>query len=207
MTASQHGAPFGGHDVVLAGARVTLRPHGPETLPALRRWYGDPEVARLSRHRNQPLGADDVDRLVVARMHAAETLAFAIYARVPPPPDDGERDRPTEVLVGSCSLANLDTANAAATFHLLIGEPDWRGRGLGREATALVAAFAFEQLGLERLALTVFSFNEAAIRCYRAVGYREEGRAREAIARDGRRWDEIHMGLLAREWRAAHAGD
>ena len=32
-------------------------------------------------------------------------------------------------------------------------------------------------------------------------------RTDELIARDGRRWDEIHMGLLAREWRTARAGD
>jgi len=28
----------------------------------------------------------------------------------------------------------------------------------------------------------------------------EEGRAREALLRDGRRWDEIFMGILRPEW-------
>ena len=30
-----------------------------------------------------------------------------------------------------------------------------------------------------------------------------EGRAREAIWRDGRWWDEIHMSVLEPDWRAA----
>jgi RimJ/RimL family protein N-acetyltransferase len=37
-----------------------------------------------------------------------------------------------------------------------------------------------------------------------------EGRLREAIARDGRYWDELQMGILRDEWlarRATAAGD
>jgi RimJ/RimL family protein N-acetyltransferase len=79
----------------------------------------------------------------------------------------------------------------------MIGEPAARGRGLGSEATRLVTQFAFEALGLHRISLTLFAFNEAALRCYTKAGFTEEGRMRDAITRDGRRWDEIQMGLLA----------
>jgi RimJ/RimL family protein N-acetyltransferase len=61
---------------------------------------------------------------------------------------------------------------------------------------------AFVRLGLHRVGLSVFAFNERAIRAYRKVGFREEGRLREAIWRDGRYWDELQMGILADEWRA-----
>ena len=60
---------------------------------------------------------------------------------------------------------------------------------------------AFEPLGLHRVALSVFAFNERAIRAYRRVGFVIEGRAREAIWRDGRWWDELHMSVLEPEWR------
>ena len=55
---------------------------------------------------------------------------------------------------------------------------------------------AFGGLGLHRVGLTVFSFNERAIRSYRSVGFVVEGRAREAIWREGRWWDEISMSIL-----------
>ena len=61
---------------------------------------------------------------------------------------------------------------------------------------------AFSSLGLHRVALSVFAFNERAIRAYQRVGFVHEGRAREAIWRDGRWWDEIHMSVLEPEWRA-----
>ena len=62
---------------------------------------------------------------------------------------------------------------------------------------------AFTSLGLHRVALSVFAFNERAIRAYQRVGFTIEGRAREAIWRDGRWWDELHMSVLEPEWRAA----
>jgi hypothetical protein len=61
---------------------------------------------------------------------------------------------------------------------------------------------AFGGLGLHRVGLTVFSFNERAIRSYRSVGFVVEGRAREAIWREGRWWDEIAMSILGSDWTA-----
>jgi hypothetical protein len=68
---------------------------------------------------------------------------------------------------------------------------------------------AFGTLGLHRIALNVFEFNERAIRAYRRVGFLVEGRSRESIWRDGRWWDELAMSLLVSDWKTARrmAGD
>ena len=55
---------------------------------------------------------------------------------------------------------------------------------------------AFGTLGLHRIALSVFEFNERAIRAYQRCGFVVEGRARESIWRDGRWWDELAMSVL-----------
>ena len=86
-------------------------------------------------------------------------------------------------------------------YHITIGEKDVWGRGYGTEATRLMLDHAFGTLGLHRIALTVFEFNERAIRAYRSCGFVVEGRARESIWRDGRWWDELAMSVLASEWR------
>ncbi|RLT24422.1 MAG: N-acetyltransferase [Chloroflexi bacterium] len=192
MTASLRNPSIGGHSIVLFGERVALRPYDEESMRSLRRWYADPELTRLSRHRQRPVSDDEFDEVVASRISSAEMLAFAIYERI-----EGDLER----LVGGCTLASLDLENGSASYHIAIGEPDARGRGIGSAATRLAADFALGGLGLNRLSLTVFSFNTAAIRCYERVGFREEGRAREAIIRDGQRWDEIQMGLLASDRR------
>jgi RimJ/RimL family protein N-acetyltransferase len=56
-------------------------------------------------------------------------------------------------------------------------------------------------LNLHRVWLHVYEFNPRAVRVYEKVGFRHEGRLRQAIFHDGRYWDTLVMGLLHAEWR------
>jgi len=169
---------------------VVLRPHNGRNLPAFKRWYGDPEVARLTRYQEGPMRPDEVERFFEARVAGVGSLALAIHL--------ADTDR----LIGTCAFSQLDGDNGSALFHITIGEPDCWGRGYGSEATALMLEHAFGPLGLHRVALAVFEYNERAIRAYRKVGFSVEGRSREAIWRGDRFWDEIQMSILEDEWRA-----
>ncbi len=110
--------------------------------------------------------------------------------------------RDTDRLIGTCAFSQLDGDNGSALYHITIGERDAWGQGYGSEATGLMVAHAFKRLALHRVALTVFEFNARAIRAYEKCGFAIEGRARGAIFREGRFWDEIHMSVLADEWEA-----
>jgi RimJ/RimL family protein N-acetyltransferase len=114
--------------------------------------------------------------------------------------------RESHRLIGLTTFSNLDPDNGSVLFHISIGEHDAWGRGYGTEATELMLELAFERIGLHRVGLSVFSFNTRAIRAYEKAGFRHEGREREAIIRDGRRWDELTMGILQQEWRARRTG-
>jgi RimJ/RimL family protein N-acetyltransferase len=179
----------------LVGRAVVLRRHAPENLAAFRRWYADPEVARLARYQDGPMSPVEIDRFFQARVVGTDSLAMAIHVR------EGDR------LVGTCAFSQLDGENGSVLFHITIGEKDAWGHGYGSEATALMVDHAFGTLGLHRVALAVFAFNERAIRAYRRVGFVVEGRSREAIWRDGRFWDELHMSILAHEWSARRTRD
>jgi len=174
----------------IPGRTVVLRPHNGRNLPAFKRWYGDPEVARLTRYQEGPMRPDEVERFFEARVAGVGSLALAIHL--------AETDR----LIGTCAFSQLDGDNGSALFHITIGEPDCWGLGYGSEATALMLDQAFGPLGLHRVALAVFEYNERALRAYRKVGFSVEGRSREAIWRGDRFWDEIQMSILEDEWRA-----
>jgi RimJ/RimL family protein N-acetyltransferase len=176
--------------IALPGRLVVLRRHRGENLRAFMRWYADPEVARLTRYQQGPLSPDEIQRFFYGRIMGADFLALAIHVR--------ETDR----LIGTCAFSQLDGDNGSTLFHITIGEHDAWGHGYGTEATALMVEHAFTRLSLHRVALSVFEFNVRAIRAYEKVGFVEEGRARQAIFRDGRFWDEIHMSILASEWEA-----
>jgi len=183
------------HPATIAGANVLLRHHRYDDLPAVRRWYQDPELARLTRYSLHPMSDEEVDRFFHGRLMSPEAMAYAIEVRE------------TGRLIGLTTFSNLDPDNGSVLFHISIGEADAWGNGFGTEATRLMLWLAFERIGLHRVGLSVFAFNERAIRSYRKAGFRVEGRVREAIVRDGARWDELSMGILAPEWRAQQAGD
>jgi RimJ/RimL family protein N-acetyltransferase len=73
--------------------------------------------------------------------------------------------------------------------------------GYGTEAVRWVLGWAFIQANLHRVGLDVYEWNAHAIEVYKKVGFKEEGRLRESIWRDGQWWDEILMGILESEWK------
>jgi RimJ/RimL family protein N-acetyltransferase len=174
----------------IEGETVVLRRHVQDNIGAFRRWYQDPDVARLARYQDTPMRADEVDRFFQLRALGTDSLTMAIH------------ERSTGRLVGTCAFSQMDGDNGSAMYHITIGEKDVWGRGYGTEATRLMVDHAFTALGLHRVALSVFDFNERAIRAYARVGFLTEGRAREAVWRDGRWWDELSMSILAPEWKA-----
>jgi RimJ/RimL family protein N-acetyltransferase len=174
----------------LEGDAVILRRHIAANLDAFLRWYSDPEVARLTRYQDGPMRAEEIERFFASRALGPESLSLAIHLRA------------SNRLIGTCALSQLDHENGSALFHITIGEKDTWGRGYGTEATRLLLDHAFGTLSLHRIGLSVFSFNERAIRSYLSCGFVMEGRAREAIWRDGRWWDEITMSVLHSDWLA-----
>ncbi|MCZ7572072.1 MAG: GNAT family N-acetyltransferase [Ardenticatenaceae bacterium] len=80
-------------------------------------------------------------------------------------------------------------------------EANW-GKGYGHEALELALGFAFRELNLYRVQLTVFGYNERAIALYKTAGFQREGVYREFMQRDGQRYDLHLFGLLRREWEA-----
>jgi RimJ/RimL family protein N-acetyltransferase len=176
------------HPPSIVGRLVELRHHQPEDLPAVKRWYTDPEIGRLTRYQARPMTESEIERFFHSRLLAPDALAYGIH------------DRATGQLVGFTTFSALDPDNGSVLFHITIGERDAWGRGLGTEATELMLEHAFEHLGLHRVGLSVFDFNQRAMRAYEKAGFRAEGRSREAILRDGRYFDEVQMGILRDEW-------
>ena len=75
--------------------------------------------------------------------------------------------------IGYTSIKGINRAEGRAEVGIAIMAAEYRGLGYGTETMGLVADFAFSQLGLNRLDLTVFPSNERAIRAYEKTGFRK----------------------------------
>ena len=173
----------------LVGERIELRRHARENYRLYGEWYGDQEIWRLTSWAASPLSLSAAERLFEDRELSSTDDSFAIHLKHAEDP------------IGVVSLMNISEANASADLSVIVGDPDDRHRGYGAEAMSMLLDYGFEELGLNRVGLSVFAFNEDAISTYEKLGFREEGRLREALKRDGAFHDAILMSILESEWR------
>lgn len=98
--------------------------------------------------------------------------------------------------LGEVVINDFDCDNESASYRISLAGPDVFGRGYGSEATRLVIDYALDQVGLHRLSLEVFDHNPRARRVYEKCGFALEGRLRDALLWEGRRYDSLIMAVL-----------
>lgn len=158
-----------------------------EDLAVIVKWWSDPEFARPAS--DDPVVPQRVDELKKWFMSDDRwKISFAIRLTDP------------DTLIGFLKVSVVSWPHRIGDVSLGIGDADHRGNGYGAEALRLGVDWAFRELNLHRLQLSVFSYNERAISLYRRLGFVHEGTSRESVRRDGRWYDSLQFGLLAGEW-------
>lgn len=102
--------------------------------------------------------------------------------------------------IGLIGLNGIRWVHGDAWVGIGLGERDYWGKGYGTDAMLVLQRYAFEELNLHRLSLTVFDYNQRAVRSYEKAGFIVEGRARQYLNREGQRYDMIFMSILREEW-------
>lgn len=179
---------------MLKGEHIILRPFREEDFDA---WYRmmayNVEVALLGRGTWVPYTAEAARQ----RWHFIQNASpdsevhFAVD-------HDGR-------CIGSISLKHIDRRSQHAWLGIVL-HGEQLGRGYGRDALRTLLRWAFVIENYHRISLETWATNERALRCYRAAGFVEEGRMREAIWVAGKHIDTVQMGVLRREWLERHSG-
>jgi RimJ/RimL family protein N-acetyltransferase len=103
-------------------------------------------------------------------------------------------------LIGEVGLDGVQWNHGDTFIGIGLGEREFWGKGYGTDAMRVILRYAFTELNLHRVSLNVLEYNTRALRSYEKVGFKVEGRAREFLSREGKRWDLIFMGILREEW-------
>ena len=98
--------------------------------------------------------------------------------------------------IGQVGLTSINPNDRNAELYVVIGEKEYRGRGLGKIMVGFILDYGFRVRGLHRIGLTVHVENVAAIRCYEGCGFSSEGILKESVFRNGRYEDEAIMGII-----------
>lgn len=102
--------------------------------------------------------------------------------------------------VGHIELNAIDRLDRSAVLSRVLVAPDHRGRGVGRAMAAAALDLAFAELRLRRVVLNVFESNTPARRCYKSLGFAQEGSPRDILGANGGNLRTLRMSLLDDEW-------
>lgn len=177
---------------LLQGKLVRLAAMDPEEASgAFSRWNRDSELARLlDSDPARQFSAKKSKEWMEKHLEDSADRMFWFSIR------SVEEDR----FLGDINLEVTEWNRREAYVGLGIGPRDLWGRGYGTEAMQLVLEYAFLELNLDRVTLTVFEYNPRAIRSYEKCGFQHEGRVRGRLFREGKRWDMLMMALRRSDW-------
>jgi RimJ/RimL family protein N-acetyltransferase len=178
---------------MLRDEKVLLRPIKRSDITNFLKWFNDPEVTQyLAMYLPMTEMAEEKwIEDAASRIQAGTNVGFVIEAI------EGDSSKP----IGNIGLHAINPKDHSAIFGIAIGEKDYWGNGYGTEATRLILDYGFQQLNLHRISSSAFAFNERSIRLHKKVGFKEEGRQREAIFKNGQFHDHVMFGILRDEWR------
>lgn len=165
--------PVVASDPHLAAEGVVLRAPDDGDAPWITQAWNDPDIAEFIVGMPPP------------RRWTSSAAAELVIA-------DAGHGEPLGLI--SLRIAERDPGLAAVGYWL---RPEARGRGAATVAVQLVARWAFDELGVQRLELTTAPENVASQRVAERVGFTREGVLRGLVATkdDGRR-DSVMFSLL-----------
>ncbi len=177
---------------VLTGKLVRLSAFDPEEMgKAFVRWNQNSEYFRLLNSSARPMKSAKGNAKWMEE-EVTETSPANYYFSI--------RTLAEDKLIGELGLDVVDWVGRDAFVGIGIGETEYWSKGYGTDTMNVLLRYAFTEINLKRVTLTVFEYNPRAIRSYEKVGFRHEGHLRNLLNREGRRWNEVYMGILREEW-------
>lgn len=136
--------------------KVTLRKFEFEDIPNKVRWINDPLVNKYL-HYDLPMRVDKTEKWFLANKNRDDRYDAVILV-------DGQP-------VGLIGLLSINYDTREAEYYISIGETEWFGKGIATKAVAELLDYAFYDLALNRINISIESENISSIRLNLKYGF------------------------------------
>lgn len=172
---------------ILTGAVATLRPiTAAHVTDDYLCWLNDKQLMRFSRQRLR----EHTKETSIAYQKTFAGTANHLWAIV---------DTASGELMGTINTY-VDSEALVADIGIMVGNPNARGRGMGKAAWGLVMGFLFDQLGMRKVTCGTVRGNIAMQRIAEHWQMQCEATLREQELIDDKPYDILRYGILKREW-------
>lgn len=100
------------------------------------------------------------------------------------------------VPVGLIGLLNIDKVNSKAEYYICLGENEYKGKGIAKEATRILIDFGFNQIDINKIYLNVDADNEVACHLYEKSGFTCEGVFIQDLLHNGKLIDRKRYAII-----------
>jgi ribosomal-protein-alanine N-acetyltransferase len=174
-----------------------LRPLAPDDAEALFKLFSDPETMHNFGKRQETL-AETRGMLAELDVETPDNKWHRLWAIVPQGEPGGEPGGESRCR-GWVGLMNRIPDQDNAELSIILHRAR-QGRGLARAAARGALGYGFGVWGLHRVYATVVPANGPSVRLLESLGFRLEGRLREAFRAEGGYHDDLLYALLRREF-------
>ena len=170
-----------GTDLPVTGEKVGIRAFDPQDFPLFDRWLSDVHGRHflLSRATSRE---SDIKELVESPCNIVGIVTL-----------------PDQTPIGAITYLNYDSVQRKAELRKLIGDKNWRGKGLAKEATRLWLEYGLARLQLRKVFLDTLDTALHNIKLNEELGFQIEGILRNEVYFDGQMHDVLRMGLIREE--------
>lgn len=105
--------------------------------------------------------------------------------------------------IGVVGLSNISKQNKNADLFIMIGENDFRGKGISKEAMKWIIEYGYNNLKLHKINLGVIEDNKIAVNLYKKLGFKVEGKMIDEVYHKSRFYNFLSMALFKKDYKAS----
>ncbi|MDP2484380.1 GNAT family N-acetyltransferase [Pseudoalteromonas marina] len=118
-------------------------------------WFDDSKAKEFISYKSSSL--DELKNYIKAKNNDPAAILLGIFT-------DGEH-------IGNIKYEPIDLVNKTATMGILLGEAQWRGKGVAAEVISISADYLAKHFHTETIILGVDKGNTPAISAYKKLGF------------------------------------
>lgn len=177
----------------IEGEKIYLRPLASDDInDNYISWLNDSEVCEYNSHHIFPYNKHKAEEYLKSISLSKDMLVLAMISK------EGEKH------IGNISLQHIDLLNNSAEFAILLGDKNYWGKGIAKEASLLIAKHGFLELNLHRIYCGTAAKNIAMQKLAEFIGMTIEGRRKDAQLKSGKYNDIVEYGVLREDFFKKH---
>lgn len=177
----------------LKGNKILLREFTKRNLkdPRYHAWLRDLDVVKTIGRLEYllPIEFNEIKDYVDNLLHSKNDYFFAIYYK-----ENNE-------FIGTQRIGHIDWRLRTADIGIMIGNKDYWGKGIAKDAVSIACKYAFKVLGLRKLTGGTAVSNPAMCKCFERLGFKLEGRLRKKLLIEGKYVDHMLYGVFKKEFK------